>query len=275
LLFRCDSYRLDEDFLHLPKKLSVKWQGLPKWTKWTKQGLLTIKYDSINGKWYAYQPVEVNSPYQPLSDKRAYVDVGVINLLTIVVEGERQPVAYSGRPALADWWYLSHKIDRLKSLAKTMNNRESTQQMRRLFRRRRLRFRQYVSTVVRRAVKDLWGHGVALIVVGNLNGILGNTRGGRKSNAMRHNFWSHRYLVVRLKEVAEEYGVSVELVDEQGTSSICPQCGARRMIRRGRMFKCLVCQLEAHRDVVGAVNIGVVCGGRVNGVVAHPVEVCA
>lgn len=259
----------------MPKKLCVKWRGQPKWSTWTKQGLLTIKYDPIKGKWYAYQPVEVKSPSQPLSKKSAYVDVGVINLLTIAVEGERQPVAYSGRHALSDWWYLSHKIDRLKSLAKTLNYRESTHQVRRLFRRRRLRFRQYVHTVVRRAVEDLWLRGVAKIVIGDLTGILGNTKGGRKSNAMRHNFWSHRYLVQRVKEVAEEYGISVELVDERGTSSRCPRCSAQRVTRRGRLFKCLNCGLEAHRDSVGAVNIGVVFGGRINGVVAHPVEVCA
>jgi putative transposase len=92
---------------------------------------------------------------------------------------------------------------------------------------------------------------------------------------MRHNFWSHRYLVGRVQEVAEEYGVAVELVDERNTSSICPRCGERWISRRGRLFKCLYCGLEAHHDAVGAVNIGGVFGGRVNGVMAHPVEVCS
>ena len=273
ILIRCDLYRLESNLLKLPKKMLVKWQGNPKWTNWTKQGLLTITYDEIKHKWYAHQPVEVQPPHQPLFDKRAYVDLGIINLLTIVVEGNRQAIAYSGRPALSDWWFLSKKIDKLKSLAKLMNQRESTLQVRRLFRNRRLRFRQYVRTIVRRAIHDLWTRGVAKIVLGDLTGILGNTRGGRKSNAMRHNFWSHQYLVNCVREVAEEYGITVELVDERGTSSTCPRCCAQRITRRGRLFKCLSCGLEAHRDIVGAVNIGVVFGGRVNGVVAHPVEV--
>jgi putative transposase len=137
--------------------------------------LLTIVFDAFKGKWYAHQPVEVQPPHQPLSDKRGFVDVGVINLLTFVVEGDRQAIAYSGRPALSDWWFLSKKIDRLKSVAKVMNQKESTNLIRRLYRRRRLRFRQYVGTIVRRAIEDLWVRGVAKIVIGDLTGILGNT----------------------------------------------------------------------------------------------------
>ena len=275
IIIRCDSYRFDNQMLHLPKRLDVKWKGKPKWVGWTKQGRLIIKYDAITGKWYARQPVEVEPPHQPLSNRRAYIDLGVINLLTIAVDGERQTFAYSGRSALADWWYLSHRINHLKSLAKRMNNRESTLEVRRLFRLRRLRLRQYVNTIVRCAIENVWTHGVSKLVMGDLTGILTNGNSGRKAKTMTHNFWSHRFLMQRVIAVAEEYGISVELVDERGTSSTCPRCGSRRIGHRGRLFKCLECGLEAHRDTVGTVNIGVVFGGRVNGVMAHPVEVCA
>ncbi len=137
------------------------------------------------------------------------------------------------------------------------------------------RMRQYVNTIVRRAIKDLWKRGVSALVIGDLTGILTNSTGGRKVKSMTHNFWSHRYLVQRVNEVAEEYGMIVELVDERGTSSKCPRCDTRRVIRSGRLFKCRDCGLEAHRDTVGAVNIGVVFGGRINRVMAHPVEVRA
>jgi putative transposase len=274
ILIRCDSYRFDNHVLRLPKKLCITWKGKPKWVKWTRQGRLIIKYDEITGKWYARQPVEVEPPHQPLSNLRAYVDVGVINLLTIAVEDERNTIAYSGRPALADWWYLSYRINRLKSLARTINNQDTTREVRRLFRRRRLRLRQYFNTTVRRAIKDMWTRGVSILVVGDLTGILVNGASGRKANTLTHNFWSHRHLLRRISEVAEEYGMEVELVDERGTSSTCTRCGSRRVSHHGRLFKCLDCKLEAHRDTVGAVNIGVIFGGRVNGVMAHPVEVC-
>ncbi|MHA2427765.1 MAG: RNA-guided endonuclease InsQ/TnpB family protein [Candidatus Hermodarchaeia archaeon] len=273
IVLRCDSYRFDTNTLRLPKKLDIKWQGKPRWVNWTKQGRLTIQFDAVANKWYARQPVEVIPPHQPLSNRRAYVDLGVINLLTIAMDGEHHTWTYSGRPALADWWYLSRRIDRLKSVSKTVNGRESTQRIRRIFRRRQLRFRYYVNVVVRHAMRTLWSCGVSVIVMGNLTGILERTSGRRKSNVMRHNFWSHQYLLNRITEVAEEYGMTVKLVDERGTSSTCPRCEGNRVIRRGRLFKCRGCGLEAHRDTVGSINISVVFGGRVNGVVAHPVEV--
>jgi hypothetical protein len=41
-------------------------------------------------------------------------------------------------------------------------------------------------------------------------------------------------------------------------------------MRRGRLFKCLSCGLEANRDAVGVLNIGYLHRSSVNGVVAHP-----
>jgi putative transposase len=274
ILIRCDCYRLEGDTLKLPKKLKVGWKGKPKWSGWVRQGLLTLIYDAVRQKWYARQMVEAEPLHQPLSDGRAYVDLGVLELLTVVVEGERQALAYSGRPALADWWYLSHRIDGLKSMAAATNGRRSTRRIRAVFRRRTLRFRQQVNTAVRRVVERLWREGVSQIVAGDLKDIRGNVIGGRKSNTMVHNFWSHRFLVQRLREVAEEYGMVVALVNERGTSSRCPWCGGEEVVRRRRLLKCRWCGVEAHRDVAGALNIGAVHrGGHVNGVMAHPLEV--
>ena len=273
ILVRCDCYRLEGNTLKLPKKLKVEWKGRPRWNGWTRQGLLTLIYDSVRQKWYARQSVEVEPPHQPLSDKRAYVDLGVLELLTVVVDGKQQALAYSGRRALADWWYLSHEIDWLKSAAKT-NGRRTTKRIRALFRRRTLRFRQHVNTAVRRAIERMWQEGVSKIVVGDLKDIRANVNGGRKSNAMVHNFWSHRFLVQRIREVAEEYGISIETVNERGTSSKCPWCGSGEVVKRGRLLKCKVCGIEAHRDVAGALNIGAVHdGGHVNWAMAHPLEV--
>ena len=276
ILVRCDCYRLEAGALKLPKKLKVRWKGQPKWNGWVRQGLLTLIYDSVRRRWYARQSVEVEPSHQSLSDKRAYVDLGVLELMTVVVDGKRQALAYSGRRALADWWYLSHRIDELKSIAAKTNGKRSTKRIRALFRRRTLRFRQHVNTVVRRAVERMWKEGVSEIVAGDLKDILANTDGGRKTNMMTHNFWSHRYLMQRIQEVAEEFGISVETVNERGTSSRCPWCGSGALVKRGRLLKCKSCEVEAHRDVVGALNIGAVRnGGHVNWVMAHPLEVRA
>ena len=273
ILARCDCYRINGNVLKLPNKLGVEWKGNPKWKG--KQGLLTIIHDKVRGKWYARQSVEVKPLHKPLSKKRAYIDLGVLELITVVVDGEKQANAYSGRPALADWWYVSHRIDELKSVAKETNGKRTTKQVRSLYKRRTLRFRQYVNTAVRWAVERLWRSGVAKIYVGDLKDIGTNVKGGRKTNTMVNNFWSHRYLQQRIREVAEEYGIKVELVNERGTSSKCPWCGSAEVVKRGRLLKCKACGIEAHRDVAGALNISAVCGsrGQANGVVAHPLEV--
>jgi len=273
ILIRCDCYKIEAGILKLPKKLEVRWKGRPKWNGWVRQGLLTLIYDSVMQKWYAKQAVEVEPLHQPLLDKRAYVDLGVLELLTVVVDGERQALAYSGKLALADWWYFSHRIDRLKSTA-VENDKYTTKLIRTLFRRRTLRFRQHVNTSVRKAVAQLWQEGVSEIVMGDIRGIRESVNGGRKLNSMVHNFWSHRYLVKRINEVAEEYGISVKAVNERGTSSKCPWCESQEVVKRGRLLKCKQCGIEAHRDVVGALNIGAVYNrGHVNGVMAHPLEV--
>ena len=275
ILIRCDCYTIEGSTLKLPNKLEVDWKGKPKWNDWTRQGLLILLYDPIMRKWYARQTVEVDPPHQPLSNKRAFMDPGVLELLDVVIEGDRRSVAYSGRPALSDWWYLSHRIDKLKSIAKKTNGRKTTKLIRSLFRKRKLRFRQYVNTIVRRAIERLWQEGVCEIVAGDLTGIRDNATFSKKSDSMIHNFWSHRFLLERLQCVAQEYGIKVTTIDERGTSSMCPWCSGTSVTKKGRLLKCRSCGIEAHRDTAGAINIGVVFGGRVNGVLAHPREVKA
>jgi len=90
---------------------------------------------------------------------------------------------------------------------------------------------------------------------------------------MIHNFWSFRYVLERLKATAENYGIEVRFVKESGTSSRCPWCGSRKVKKHKRLFACLNCGVEAHRDVAGALNmanIARLCRDGFNGVLAHP-----
>ena len=60
-----------------------------------------------------------------------------------------------------------------------------------------------------------------------------------------------------MKEVAEEYGISVEVVGEAFTSKTCPICGkpheGARFVRG--LFKCPATGLIFNADLVGAFNI--------------------
>ncbi|MCC6023942.1 MAG: transposase, partial [Thaumarchaeota archaeon] len=68
--------------------------------------------------------------------------------------------------------------------------------------------------------------------------------------------WTYRYLLKRIAEVVEEYGISVIYVDESYTSSRCPWygdgCGVR--IHRG-LFKCTTMNKVFNTDLIAAYNI--------------------
>ncbi len=97
-------------------------------------------------------------------------------------------------------------------------------------------------------------------MIGDLRGIREDNSKGKKSNSMIHNFWSFKNTIQRLKCTAQEYGIRVKEVSEYKTSSKCVRCGSENIERKGRLFKCLNCGLEANRDATGVVNIGLTQG---------------
>ena len=80
-----------------------------------------------------------------------------------------------------------------------------------------------------------------------------NDAGKRQNLAVRN--WRPGQLIATLADKAALAGIDVELVDERGTSSTCPRCGAKVAKPKGRTFHCGTCRLVAHRDLVGAANI--------------------
>lgn len=126
--------------------------------------------------------------------------------------------------------------------------------------------------MIKAIVEDAYVLGISKMVLGNLEGIRGNNHKGRKANSLIHNFWSYEYITRRFREKAEEFGIEVAEQPEGWTSSKCPKCGSNHICRRKRLFKCVDCSLEAHRDVVGVLNIAALHSGgcQALGVMAHP-----
>ncbi len=272
-LVRCDNYTLGVTMLKLPFKLQLKWKGSNRWQG--KQGRLEISCDELTGQWYAFMPVEVKPPHQLQGTKKAYVDLGVKVPIMAMLEGTTQVFGYRANSMLAEWWYWNHKLAQHESLLKTTNDVHASKTFSRLFRTRKRRFRDVINKVVNDFVIRCWSQGVSEIVLGELTNIRATAQFSKKSNSMILLFWSHRYLVNRIKEKAEEYGITVREIDERGTSSVCPRCGAKRIVRKGRLFRCIQCKLEAHRDAVGCVNIRLAQGdplaaGVINRAVTRP-----
>jgi putative transposase len=259
ILFRCDSYRIRNGCVDLPRGLSIAFRGQLKWTG--KQGRLEVAWDALSKKWRVFQAIEVKPIITPLGSKTCYIDMGVRNLATVWLTEWRQPVAYQSGRLLADWWYWTNRIARHQQRLATVNGRRRSKQLSRLYRARRNRFRHAVATFARQLVRDLYARGVSTIVIGELTGIRSNSDHGRQGNAMVHNYWSHKHVADRLRWTAEEYGMKVRTISEAYTSQTCPRCHSRHSQRVLRGFRCLDCGLEAHRDAVGVLNIAARYGG--------------
>lgn len=274
-LVRTDSYRINDRQLILPKKLSVKINGDQRWNG--KQGRLEIYYDHLSKRWYAYMPVECEVPHQPIGDKKAYVDLGVINIITSHTEGDNRATIYSGRPLLSDWWYWNEKIANHQS---KLEERQPSKIIRNLYRKRQRRFRQAINTIVYRFVKDCYEKGVSEITVGDLTHIRESGNKGRKTNSMVNNFWSHRYIIGRIRTTAENFGISLKTKDERGTSKTCCLCG--KVHKNGRkhrgLYVCKTHNKAINADINGVANISnpifpEPIWSRDNWVVANPLAI--
>ena len=94
LYVRNDGWRMDGNIVSLSKNLRIPYNCGQLWVG--KQARLELVRDEINGKWYAHIPVEVETPLYRTSRRMASLDLGICNLATLYIEGEK-PVIYSGR----------------------------------------------------------------------------------------------------------------------------------------------------------------------------------
>jgi putative transposase len=267
IIVRNDCYRIGDKYIYLSKGFKLKYKGMLKWRG--KQGRLEIAYDEVDEVWRGFMSVKVERPPTRGGNKPLYIDLGVVNLATMWFEGLRQPVAFSGRAVLSDWWYWTGKIAREQSRLARVNRVKKSRRLRKLYRIRQRRFKHAVNAMIKAIVEDAHKLGISKIILGRLRGVRNKSRNG-KANAIINNFWSFNYIVRRFEEKAEEYGIEVEEKSEYKTSSRCPLCHSEDIMTRGRLFKCLSCGLEANRDAVGVLNIGYLHRGSVNGVMAHP-----
>jgi len=258
-----------------PKKLGIKIRitGSFKWSG--KQGRLEIYYDELTGRWYGHQSISVIiQPRHTNPPRRAFVDLGVINIIVAWIEDDVEPIAFSGRTLLADWHYWTNKISYYQSLAKRVNGKDTTKRIKKLYRKRKRRFRDRINKIVRKFIDICASKNVSEIVCGDLRGIREKCRkrsGSKKKNKIINNFWSHRYITDRIKTTAENHGIKVRLIDESNTSSYCPICSTKgRRMYRG-LFHCKKCGKKMNADVVGALNIARKYGAKIpSNVKLHP-----
>jgi putative transposase len=135
IVVRNDCYRVDGEYMYLPKGLKLRYKGLLKWRG--RQGRLEIIYDGVDGVWRGFMAVKVGKPLKRGGSKPLYIDLGVKNLATVWYDGLRQPIALSGGAVLSDWWYWTRKIAGEQSRLARVNGARTSKKLRRLYRTRK------------------------------------------------------------------------------------------------------------------------------------------
>ncbi|WP_456393935.1 RNA-guided endonuclease InsQ/TnpB family protein [Thermococcus sp.] len=230
-----------------------------------KQGRLEITYDGVKRKWYAHLGLTVEEklegeewvklPRTPKGSLSAGIDLGVNNLMAVYVENG-ESFLVNGRPVKSIDFYWRRKIASYQSKL-NKSGAKTSRKLKGMHEKAKLQAKHYINVAVRQTVKRLYELGVSGIVVGYPKGIARNSDKGSKQNFILSHVWRFNYVIKRLKEVAEEYGIVVELVNEAFTSQSCPLCGQRHAngrIFRG-LFKCHREGVVMNADLVGAFNI--------------------
>lgn len=237
-------------------RVKIRLTGKLKWKG--KQGRMEIIYDSLKSRWYCYQSVEVKKPLHQPNKNKAYIDLGVINLMTAITP--KSTLIYSGRNVLAEWWYWTNRIALHQSELKKVNKKKSSRQLSKLYRIRKQRFRHSINTMIKDFAELCKKENVSQVIVGNVKHIRKSCEKGQKSRKTRtmvNNFWSFAFVKQRLKDKLVEYGIKVRFVDEAYTSRTCPICKHRAKSNRKYrgLFVCKKCAYTQNADIVGAINI--------------------
>ncbi|MCD6525112.1 MAG: transposase [Thermococcus sp.] len=268
ILLRNDQYKVEGNKLILKglgkfKRLEIQFKGRIHLKG--KQGRLEITYNPVKRKWYAHVSLTVEEklegeewvsiPRTPRGNLSAGIDLGVNNLMAVYVENG-ESFLVNGRPLKSIDFYWRRKIADYQSKL-TKSGAKTSRKLRRMHEKAKLQAKHYINTAVRQTVRKLYELGVSRIVVGYPKGIARNSDKGSKQNFILSHVWRFNYVIKRLTEVAEEYGIEVLVVDEAFTSKVCPVCGkpheGARFVRG--LFKCPATGLVFNADLVGAFNI--------------------
>ena len=249
---RNDGWSMNEKEISISKDVKIPYQCGELWVG--KQGRLEVIRDELSGKWYAHIPVEVDwQPPSRAAEKKASLDLGICNLATLYIEGER-PIIFSGRAVLSDWIYHTKKIADRQS--KLPQGKHTSKRIRLQFRKRQRRLKHAINAMLRNVFLILEAKEVGELYIGDLNGIRAKANHGKNGKQKIHNFWAFNLIEKRIMELGEEYGVTVRKVSEAYTSETCCLCGKQH---NGRVKRGLMVCHEKHQsinaDVNGAVNI--------------------
>ena len=260
-VLRKDQYRIEGDKIIIKGlgaigRIELRFKGLIHLRG--EQGRLEIHYDHDRRRWYAHISFEVSEkavrgewvkvPRQPKGNLVAGIDIGINNLMAVYVENG-SAMLINGRPlkSISHYWR-----SRIAGYQSTLNKHglKTSRRLRSMYSRWRRQTENYIDAKVRQTIEWLYNTGVSTIKVGYPKNIAWE-KGGFNNVQV----WTYRYLLKRIGDVAEEYGMTVIHNNEAYSSTICPlhrgELGER--IKRG-LFKCTKLNKVFNADLVGAYN---------------------
>jgi putative transposase len=218
-----------------------------------------LVWDRCRGRYQWHLVVENGKqPKQAPGTATMAVDLGEIHPATIT-DGQIA-VVVSCRELRAKRRYTAKRLAELQSRQSHCRKKSRRwwrlQRCKNRFRaKQQRRIRDLEHKISRSVVESAVEQQAGLLAIGDVREIADAPNTGHKHN-QRLSTWQHGKLRAYLTYKAEAEGIKLVLVDERHTSQTCPNptCNHRHK-PKGRVYRCPVCGFQAHRDVVGAVNI--------------------
>jgi transposase, IS605 OrfB family, central region len=279
ILVRNDRYYLEqvnggEGYLVLKDwGLRIKYAGRVKWSG--RQGMLMIKLE--DNRWFAYVPIEVGSKpvrsnprgyvmgvyekvqiEKPRGSNKAFIDIGLNNLFAVAFTHPDVAILIKGSTIKAEYYWWKREIKTYQSIRDWLRNHgfESWRKYHAFYLhaeyKKRERLRHYYRTAIRFLARTLHEMGANEVFVGYP--YLVSQDDGNEYNV---NIWWFNKIINWLKDVLEEYGIKLSIVNEYGTSRQCSICNANHengRIKRG-LYVCPVMGIGINADLNAARNI--------------------
>jgi transposase len=134
--------------------------------------------------------------------------------------------------------------------------RKASRRLSQLYARRAARWRHAWQALAREVATTCRWQCVGTVYIGWPKGIRESKVYSAKWAGRIHNFWGFDAASRILQAALERQGMLVKRVGERGSSSTCPACGSKSVMRKPRhVLACRDCDCRIHSDQAGSRNI--------------------
>jgi putative transposase len=261
VIARFDNYRVLEREGAIWLKyynVKLKFKGeLRWWQQRIQQGRLVIVYDEVKKYWHAHVASKVKLKRVKQKPLKCGIDLGQEQLIAAVTESG-VGLLYRGSVLKSEYYYLKVQVSKLDSVARFADFDASVWLEKRgwFYRRFRMRRREIIKNMAAHLAKILHTLGATEIYIGYPRDIK------RDKPTEGNNVWPYWLTIREIARAAENLGIAVYLVPEDGTSQTCSR-HVCEVVRKPRgLVRCPYGHV-VHADVNAAMNILKRAGGKV------------